>query len=62
MHKSCLFFVINRTVEEFQKGHVDAEKIINIPYMFNTPEGKTFVTFGDMNVLCLVVIENEFYN
>ncbi|KAK7250814.1 hypothetical protein RIF29_33522 [Crotalaria pallida] len=29
-----------RTVEEFQKGHVDAEKIINIPYMFNTPEGR----------------------
>ncbi|XP_057746339.1 thiosulfate sulfurtransferase 18-like [Arachis stenosperma] len=29
-----------RTVEEFQKGHVDAEKIINIPYMFNTPQGR----------------------
>ncbi|OIW09638.1 hypothetical protein TanjilG_28237 [Lupinus angustifolius] len=29
-----------RTVEEFEKGHVDAEKIINIPYMFNTPEGR----------------------
>ncbi|RDY14229.1 Thiosulfate sulfurtransferase 18, partial [Mucuna pruriens] len=29
-----------RTVEEFQKGHVNAEKIINIPYMFNTPEGR----------------------
>ncbi|XP_061363744.1 thiosulfate sulfurtransferase 18-like [Gastrolobium bilobum] len=29
-----------RTVEEFRKGHVDAEKIINIPYMFNTPEGR----------------------
>ncbi|KAK7262967.1 hypothetical protein RJT34_30550 [Clitoria ternatea] len=29
-----------RTVEEFNKGHVDAEKIINIPYMFNTPEGR----------------------
>jgi E3 ubiquitin-protein ligase RNF13 len=26
-------------VEEFQKGHVDAEKVINIAYMFNTPEG-----------------------
>jgi len=35
--------VINRTVEEFEKGHVDAEKIINIPYMFNTPEGERFV-------------------
>jgi len=31
-------------VEEFQKGHVDSEKIINIAYMFNTPEGK--VCFG----------------
>jgi len=30
-------------VEEFQKGHVDAEKIINVAYMFNTPEGKEFV-------------------
>ncbi|KAJ1398694.1 Rhodanese-like domain [Sesbania bispinosa] len=29
-----------RTVEEFQKGHVDAEKIINIAYMFNTPQGR----------------------
>ncbi|CAL0311460.1 unnamed protein product [Lupinus luteus] len=29
-----------RTVEEFQKGHVDhATKIINIPYMFSTPKG-----------------------
>eukprot|EP00257_Ricinus_communis_P021636 XP_015581169.1 thiosulfate sulfurtransferase 18 isoform X2 [Ricinus communis] len=29
-----------RTVEEFKKGHVHAEKILNIPYMFNTPEGR----------------------
>ncbi|KAK6258194.1 hypothetical protein SCA6_012668 [Theobroma cacao] len=29
-----------RTVEEYKKGHVDAEKILNIPYMFNTPEGR----------------------
>ncbi|KAK7360213.1 hypothetical protein VNO77_02195 [Canavalia gladiata] len=29
-----------RTVEEFQRGHVDAERVINIPYMFNTPEGR----------------------
>ncbi|OIW11047.1 hypothetical protein TanjilG_22854 [Lupinus angustifolius] len=28
-----------RTVEEFQKGHVDATKIINIPYMLSTPKG-----------------------
>ncbi|CAJ1930420.1 unnamed protein product [Sphenostylis stenocarpa] len=29
-----------RTVEEFQKGHVDADNIVNIPYMLNTPNGK----------------------
>ncbi|XP_045816519.1 rhodanese-like domain-containing protein 17 [Trifolium pratense] len=28
-----------RTVEEFVKGHVDAAKIINIPYMLDTPKG-----------------------
>jgi E3 ubiquitin-protein ligase RNF13 len=27
-------------VEEYNKGHVDGEKIFNIPYLFNTPEGK----------------------
>ncbi|GLT39262.1 hypothetical protein SLA2020_134630 [Shorea laevis] len=29
-----------RTLEEYKKGHVSAEKIINIPYMFNTLEGR----------------------
>ncbi|XP_059623479.1 protein HIGH ARSENIC CONTENT 1, mitochondrial-like [Cornus florida] len=29
-----------RTEEEFKKGHVDAEKIVNIPYMFFKPEGR----------------------
>ncbi|KAJ6682237.1 THIOSULFATE SULFURTRANSFERASE 18 [Salix koriyanagi] len=29
-----------RTVEEYNKGHVDGERIVNIPYMFNTPEGR----------------------
>ncbi|XP_065856553.1 rhodanese-like domain-containing protein 17 isoform X2 [Euphorbia lathyris] len=31
-----------RTEEEFKKGHVDGEniKIFNIPYMFNTPQGR----------------------
>ncbi|KAK2426989.1 Rhodanese/Cell cycle control phosphatase superfamily protein [Trifolium repens] len=29
-----------RTVEEFVKGHVDAAKNINIPYMLDTPKGK----------------------
>ncbi|WCJ32641.1 Rhodanese/Cell cycle control phosphatase superfamily protein [Euphorbia peplus] len=31
-----------RTEEEYKKGHVDGEniKIFNIPYMFNTPQGR----------------------
>ncbi|XVE87445.1 hypothetical protein DITRI_Ditri18aG0118100 [Diplodiscus trichospermus] len=29
-----------RTVEECKEGHVDTEKILNIPYMFNTPDGR----------------------
>ncbi|GJX52494.1 thiosulfate sulfurtransferase 18-like protein, partial [Tanacetum coccineum] len=26
--------------EEFKKGHVDVKDVINIPNMFNTPEGR----------------------
>ncbi|XP_019261059.1 PREDICTED: thiosulfate sulfurtransferase 18-like isoform X5 [Nicotiana attenuata] len=29
---------LNRTEEEFKKGHV--ENSLNIPYMFNTPQGR----------------------
>ncbi|KAJ9703739.1 hypothetical protein PVL29_005148 [Vitis rotundifolia] len=29
-----------RTVEEFKKGHPDVENILNIPYLFITPEGR----------------------
>ncbi|KAA8531987.1 hypothetical protein F0562_006871 [Nyssa sinensis] len=29
-----------RTEDEFKKGHVDVENVLNIPYMFNTPEGR----------------------
>ncbi|KAL6959928.1 hypothetical protein U1Q18_040078 [Sarracenia purpurea var. burkii] len=29
-----------RTDEEFKKGHVDVENALNIPYMFNTPQGR----------------------
>ncbi|XP_010649019.1 rhodanese-like domain-containing protein 17 isoform X4 [Vitis vinifera] len=29
-----------RTVEEFKKGHADVENILNIPYLFTTPEAK----------------------
>uniref|UniRef100_A0A5B7B1M3 Putative thiosulfate sulfurtransferase 18 isoform X2 n=1 Tax=Davidia involucrata TaxID=16924 RepID=A0A5B7B1M3_DAVIN len=29
-----------RTEDEFKKGHVNVENALNIPYMFNTPEGR----------------------
>ncbi|KAJ9541031.1 hypothetical protein OSB04_027537 [Centaurea solstitialis] len=29
-----------RTEEEFKKGHVDFDDALNIPYMFNTPQGR----------------------
>ncbi|MCL7034717.1 hypothetical protein MKW94_005524 [Papaver nudicaule] len=29
-----------RTTEEFNKGHVDIENPLNIPYMFSTPQGR----------------------
>ncbi|XP_024032864.1 thiosulfate sulfurtransferase 18 isoform X2 [Morus notabilis] len=29
-----------RTVEEYKKGHVEVAKIFNIPYMFNSPQGR----------------------
>ncbi|CAN8270890.1 unnamed protein product [Cochlearia groenlandica] len=32
-------FLDVRTVEEFKKGHVDSNKIINVPYWFYTPQG-----------------------
>ncbi|XVE82473.1 hypothetical protein DITRI_Ditri16bG0007500 [Diplodiscus trichospermus] len=32
-------FIDVRTVEEYKKGHVVAEKILNIPYWFNTSQG-----------------------
>ncbi|KAJ7953138.1 Rhodanese-like domain containing protein [Quillaja saponaria] len=38
--KSGYGYLDVRTVEEYEKGHVDAEKIFNIPYLFNTPEGR----------------------
>lgn len=36
-------------MEEFKKGHVDvgSDKILNIPYMFNTPE-------GNLNLLTII--------
>ncbi|KAE8697305.1 Rhodanese-like domain-containing protein 17 [Hibiscus syriacus] len=38
--QSGYVYIDVRTVEEYKKGHVEAEKILNIPYMFNTPEGR----------------------
>ncbi|CAA7056986.1 unnamed protein product [Microthlaspi erraticum] len=29
-----------RTEEEFKRGHCVAPKVVNIPYMFNTPQGR----------------------
>ncbi|KAL8123626.1 hypothetical protein AgCh_011564 [Apium graveolens] len=29
-----------RTEEEFKNGHVDVKNIVNIPYMFETPQGR----------------------
>lgn len=33
-------YVDVRTEEEFKRGHVDVENPLNIPYMFNTPQGR----------------------
>ncbi|AED98168.1 sulfurtransferase 18 [Arabidopsis thaliana] len=29
-----------RTQDEFRRGHCEAAKIVNIPYMLNTPQGR----------------------
>ncbi|KAJ0241931.1 Rhodanese-like domain-containing protein 17 [Hirschfeldia incana] len=39
LHHGCTFLDV-RTVEEFEKGHVDSEKILNVPYWFYTPQGQ----------------------
>ncbi|KAI4314743.1 hypothetical protein L6164_027620 [Bauhinia variegata] len=46
---------ISMTVEEFEQGHVDTEKIINIPYLFHTPEG------GVKNPLFLKQVSSVFH-
>ncbi|EOA33137.1 hypothetical protein CARUB_v10016479mg [Capsella rubella] len=33
-------FLDVRTVEEFEKGHVDSEKVFNVPYWLYTPHGQ----------------------
>ncbi|KAK2656988.1 hypothetical protein Ddye_010040 [Dipteronia dyeriana] len=41
LHSGSYSYLDVRTVEEYKKGHVDAAcKIFNIPYMFNTPQGR----------------------
>ncbi|KAI3922653.1 hypothetical protein MKX01_006342 [Papaver californicum] len=37
---SCHRYLDVRTIEEFNKGHVDVDNPLNIPYMFNTPQGR----------------------
>nr|GEV65478.1 hypothetical protein [Tanacetum cinerariifolium] len=40
LHKGEYRFLDVRTTEEFMKGHVDFDDAINIPYMFNSPQGR----------------------
>ncbi|KAJ4714180.1 Rhodanese-like domain-containing protein [Melia azedarach] len=40
LDNSDYYYLDVRTVEEYKKGHVDVAKILNIPYMFNTPQGR----------------------
>ncbi|KAF7809641.1 thiosulfate sulfurtransferase 18 [Senna tora] len=40
IQKAHVYYLDVRTVEEFEKGHADVDKIINIPYMLYTPKGK----------------------
>lgn len=38
LHHGYTFLDV-RTGEEFEKGHVDSEKVFNVPYWFYTPQG-----------------------
>ncbi|KAK2984506.1 hypothetical protein RJ640_016892 [Escallonia rubra] len=40
IHSGNHRFIDVRTEEEFNKGHADVENALNIPYMFNTPQGR----------------------
>ncbi|KAF5184945.1 Thiosulfate sulfurtransferase [Thalictrum thalictroides] len=40
IYDSGYTYIDVRTTEEFNKGHVDVKNILNIPYMFSTPEGR----------------------
>ncbi|XP_042506760.1 thiosulfate sulfurtransferase 18-like [Macadamia integrifolia] len=39
LDSGAYWYVDARTKEEFKEGYVDVKKIVNIPYMFKTPEG-----------------------
>ncbi|CAN7024362.1 hypothetical protein BRARA_F02523 [Brassica rapa] len=39
LHQGHTFLDV-RTVEEFEKGHVNSEKVFNVPYWFYTPQGQ----------------------
>ncbi|CAH8362957.1 unnamed protein product [Eruca vesicaria subsp. sativa] len=39
LHHGYTFLDV-RTVEEFEKGHVDLEKVFNVPYWFYTSQGQ----------------------
>ncbi|XP_010467583.1 PREDICTED: rhodanese-like domain-containing protein 17 [Camelina sativa] len=39
IHSGYTFLDV-RTVEEFEKGHVDSEKVFNVPYWLYTPQGQ----------------------
>lgn len=39
LHSGYAFLDV-RTVEEFKDGHVATEKIVNIPYLLNSPNGR----------------------
>ncbi|XP_076919557.1 thiosulfate sulfurtransferase 18-like [Bidens hawaiensis] len=40
LHTGKYRYLDVRTEEEFKKGHVDFDGVLNIPNMFNTPEGR----------------------
>ncbi|XP_021908193.1 thiosulfate sulfurtransferase 18 isoform X2 [Carica papaya] len=48
-----------RTEEEYKKGHVDLEKIYNIPYMFDKPGGGRETNPDFLNNISSVFTEND---
>ncbi|CAA7022097.1 unnamed protein product [Microthlaspi erraticum] len=52
LHDGFTFLDV-RTVEEFEKGHVDSDKVFNVPYWFYTPNGQENNPYFLMNVSSL---------